>query len=140
MPESPINKKSTDSFCVLICAYNEARHIEEVVRLALEQNPCRVIVVDDGSTDRTPELLDSLVEDGVKVLRQSHSGIGAARNRGIKESKGDLIAFLDSDDLWEPRKLEWQIQALKENPEAGIVGGMVQEFFSPDISEDVKRR
>jgi glycosyltransferase involved in cell wall biosynthesis len=106
MPESPINKKSTDSFCVLICAYNEARHIEEVVRLALEQNPCRVIVVDDGSTDETAELAEKA---GAMVLKNPKNlGKGASIQRGfqlLRDTPCGAVIVVDGDGQHDPREI-----------------------------------
>ena len=78
-----------------------------------------LIVVDDGSTDDTGQILDSYDQDLI-VLRQSNKGVSAARNRGIAAAKGRLIAFLDSDDLWLPRKLSSQVDFLNSNPAAVI--------------------
>lgn len=68
--------------------------------------PDEVIVVDDGSTDDTAAFLRELP---VRVVRQPNGGEASARNRGVSEARGDLVAFLDHDDLWEPRKLERQV-------------------------------
>jgi glycosyltransferase involved in cell wall biosynthesis len=78
-----------------------------------------LIVVDDGSTDRTPQLLDAY-GDRLRVMRQANQGVSAARNRGIGGSSGPLIALLDSDDIWLPRKLSVQVDFFKRNPAALI--------------------
>jgi len=75
--------------------------------------------VDDGSTDDTPEILEFYGRD-ILVLHQSNCGVSAARNRGIAESRAQLVAFLDSDDLWLPRKLTRQVDFFKANPAALI--------------------
>jgi glycosyltransferase involved in cell wall biosynthesis len=81
-----------------------------------------VVVVDDGSTDGTYDHLVQhyLDHPEVRVLRQARRGVSAARNRGIRASKGDWIALLDSDDEWRPRKLECQLEALEDQPEFRI--------------------
>ena len=76
-------------------------------------------MVDDGSTDNTREVLDTYGQD-IIVLRQANNGVSAARNRGIAEAGGQLVAFLDSDDLWLPRKLSRQVDFFKLNPDAVI--------------------
>lgn len=74
-----------------------------------------IIIVDDGSTDETQELLTHYPQ--LKVIRQQNLGVSAARNRGIAEATGEWVAFLDSDDTWLPTKLQTQLTALKENPD-----------------------
>ena len=76
-----------------------------------------IIVVDDGSTDDTARFVAETYPD-VRVLRQENRGVSAARNAGIRAAEGELIAFLDSDDEWLPRKLERQIQAMETSPGA----------------------
>jgi glycosyltransferase involved in cell wall biosynthesis len=78
-----------------------------------------LIVVDDGSTDSTGQILDSCNQD-LMVIRQSNKGVSSARNRGIASAKGRLIAFLDSDDLWLPRKLSTQVDFFNAHPAAVI--------------------
>ncbi len=87
--------------------------------LAQEFADFELIVVDDGSTDHTREILDSHGQD-IIVLRQPNQGVSAARNRGIDESHAQLVAFLDSDDLWLPQKLTRQVEFFKFNPDALI--------------------
>lgn len=83
-----------------------------------------VIVINDGSPDDTAEVLRPLAESGrIRYLEQSNTGQSIARNRGIAEARGEFIALLDDDDLWPPDKLEWQVCALREAPDAGMVGG-----------------
>lgn len=95
---------------VVIPAFNAARFIAETIRSAQAQTyaPLEVIVVDDGSADDTAEVAARL---GCVVIRQPNGGVCAARNAGIVAARGDWIALLDHDDLWEPRKLERQVTA-----------------------------
>ena len=86
---------------VIIPVYNGNRHLAAAVDSVLDQtvSPLEVIVVDDGSTDGTPRVA-AAYGDAVVYLRQDNGGTGAARNRGVEHSSGQLLAFLDADDLW----------------------------------------
>jgi glycosyltransferase involved in cell wall biosynthesis len=91
-----------------------------------------VVVVDDGSIDGTAELLRPLAEQGrIRYVRQENAGQSAARNRGLHEAQGEFIAFLDDDDLWPPDKLEWQVEALRERPDAVLAYGEARHLH-PD--------
>lgn len=114
---------------VIIPNYNYGRFLGEAIQSALDQTiaPHEVIVVDDGSNDNSITVAESF-GDRIKVVRQPNAGVGAARNRGVRESKGDIVAFLDSDDRWFPEKLEKQLQIFIDNPEVGIVTCFMREF------------
>ena len=106
---------------VIIPTYNRAWVLKAALDsvLAQEFRDFELIVVDDGSTDHTPQILDAYHQD-LMVIRQPNLGVSAARNRGIAAAGGELIAFLDSDDLWLPRKLSSQVNFFNSNPEAVI--------------------
>jgi glycosyltransferase involved in cell wall biosynthesis len=110
----------------IVPLFNGSRFIREAIDsiLGQELRPREIIVVDDGSTDGGGFLLTS--HPGVRVIRQPNGGEAAARNRGIRESKEPLIAFLDQDDLWLPRKLALQVRALEADPSIDIVFGQHQ--------------
>lgn len=120
-----------DNLSVIIPTYNYGRYIAEAVRSALGQTlkPFEVIVVDDGSTDDTAEVVGEF-GDAVKYIRQENAGVSAARNRGVAESSGELIAFLDADDIWEPTKLELQAEKFAADSEIGLVHCGMREFDS----------
>lgn len=103
---------------VIIPTYNRAHVVGEAIDSVLEQSYTgfELIVVDDGSADETPSVLESF-GDRLRVIRQENRGPAAARNRGLAEASGELIAFLDSDDLWLPPKLQRQVEFLREHPE-----------------------
>lgn len=106
---------------IIIPTTNRASVLKEAIDSVLEQSyrDFELIVVDDGSTDETPQLL-SQYGDKIKVIRQENKGVSAARNSGIAASQGEWIAFLDSDDLWKPQKLEKQVEWLKAHPQVRI--------------------
>ena len=106
---------------VIIPTYNRGWIIREAIESVLAQTftDFELIVVDDGSTDDTSEILDEF-GDAIKVLRQSNRGVSAARNRGLEASTGRWIAFLDSDDLWLPQKLSRQVDFFNAHPDALI--------------------
>lgn len=109
---------------VIIPTYNRADLIQDSIDSVLWQTfeDYEIIIVDDGSTDNTREVLHPLIQEGViRYVRQDNQGESAARNHGIKLARGDLVAFLDSDDLFLPEKLAKQISLLEENPALGMV-------------------
>ncbi|RJQ31693.1 MAG: glycosyltransferase [Actinobacteria bacterium] len=100
---------------VIIPTYNRASKTKKAVESVLAQTlaPYEIIVIDDGSTDSTKQKLSKVA--GIKYVYQKHKGVSAARNKGIAESSGDYIAFLDSDDTWIADKLEKQVAYHKSN-------------------------
>jgi glycosyltransferase involved in cell wall biosynthesis/O-antigen/teichoic acid export membrane protein len=99
---------------VIVPAYNSARYIRQAIESVLAQTypALDIIVVDDGSTDATREIVSEF-EPRVRVLRQANAGAAAARNLALKCATGDYVAFLDADDFWHPRKIEWQVRHLE---------------------------
>lgn len=114
---------------VIIPTYNYGRFIARAVSSALGQTlrPAEVIVVDDGSADDTAEIIAEF-GDAVRYIRQENAGVSAARNRGVRESRGGLIAFLDADDIWEPAKLEKQAALFLRDGQIGLVHCGMREF------------
>lgn len=115
---------------VVMPARNAAETIAEAVGSVLSQTPAvlELVVVDDGSTDTTREVLQQVADPRVSVLSCPGAGCGAARNRGIDAARGELIAFMDADDVWLPGKLAAQVSALESAP-----GAMVAYSWSEDI-------
>lgn len=118
MPKNP----NTPLVSVIIPTYNRAWALKKAVDSVLEQDykEFELIVVDDGSTDDTQTLLKSYPAGTLKLISQPHAGVSAARNRGFSAASGTLIAFLDSDDYWYPKKLSAQVAFFNKNPDAMI--------------------
>ncbi|MGD0119619.1 MAG: glycosyltransferase family A protein [Candidatus Binatus sp.] len=117
------------SITTIIPAYNCERYLAEAIESALAQrhHPHEIIVVDDGSTDDTAKVARRF-EPAIRYSFQPNGGIGSARNCGIDLARGDLIAFLDADDLWLEGKLERQVQIFVDDPATDAVFGLVQQF------------
>jgi len=107
---------------VVIPTYNSAAFLRGAIQSVLSQtySDFEVVVVDDGSTDNTESVVHSF-GDQVCYVKQQNKGAGAARNQGIKRSRGEYVAFLDADDLWLPGKLGEQISLMDRDPELGLV-------------------
>lgn len=117
---------------VLIDTYNHERFIEQAIKSVLDQDMpmegVEIVVVDDGSTDRTPEIVRRF-EPRVRLLRKTNGGQASAFNAGIAACHGDIVAFLDGDDWWAPGKLRRVLEEMERNPEVGIVGNGITEVF-----------
>lgn len=124
----------------IVPAFNGERYIAETLCSILGQTYSflEVIVVDDGSTDRTREIV---AEFGtrVKYLYQTNAGTATARNSGLAAARGAFIAFLDADDLWHEAKLERQIALFEERPELDYCVAHVQNFWEPELAEEARR-
>ena len=116
----------------IVPLFNGRRFIREAIDsiLAQELKPREIIVIDDGSTDDGPDLLESYPE--LRVIRQPNGGEAVARNRGIQKSEQPLIAFLDQDDLWLPQKLSLQFRVLQADASVERVFGQHRLFVEDD--------
>ena len=108
---------NTDLISVIIPTYNRAHLIKRSAQSVLNQTykNLELIIVDDGSTDNTKEVIDSLNDERIVYVKQENHGVSSARNTGINVANGKYIAFQDSDDIWHSDKLEKQINTLKQN-------------------------
>jgi glycosyltransferase involved in cell wall biosynthesis len=140
--------QNTPQVSVIIPAYNAALYIAATLGSAINQTfrDFEIIVIDDGSTDETHAIVERYRDAGVVLISQSNAGQGAARNRGIAAARGEFIALLDSDDLWEPTYLETMVDFLLEHPTVSIAfpdalyfgkskfnGKRFQEVYPPGV-------
>ena len=109
-------------FSVIVPLYNKEREVESTLRSVLAQTyqPLEIVVVDDGSTDRSAEIVESLGSPLISLIRQSNAGECAARNRAMSEARGEWFALLDADDEWKPEFLEEVAAMIEEWPDCGI--------------------
>lgn len=114
---------------VIVPVYNGETFLEEAINSIIKQNyqPLEIIIIDDGSTDKTAQIA-SKFKNVAKYIYQQNAGPSSARNIGIKMAKGDLITFLDSDDLWLEGALKQQIFYLQNNHKIDIVQGHLQNL------------
>src|SRR6201994_3251093 len=113
---------TSERLSVVIPAFNAATTIRAAVRSTLSQTMpvLEVIVVDDGSTDATAEVVAAMEDPRVRLVSRANGGPSAARNAGIAAARGEWVAFLDSDDLWLPRYVETATAALSGAPNPGF--------------------
>jgi len=122
MPDQPL-------ISVIIPTYNCAAYVGQAIASVVAQTYDRheIIVVDDGSTDETKNVLGPYWEQ-IRYVYQDNRGLAGARNTGIREAQGDLIAFLDADDIWFSNKLALQVHAFKRHRKAGVVFADFMDF------------
>ncbi|WP_293104420.1 glycosyltransferase, partial [Moorena sp. SIO3I6] len=130
-------------------AYNSMNYLPETVDSVFRQTftDFEILIVDDGSSDGVEQWAAELVDSRVKFIAQANQGVSVARNTGIAQAQGEYIALLDSDDLWEPTKLEKQVRCLDDHPKVGLVHSWVAlvdehsqptgRFFIPTAEGDV---
>lgn len=107
---------------VIIPVYNGEKTINETIQSVLKQtlSDLEIIVIDDGSQDRTLEIVKSIQDRRIQAFSYRNAGVSSSRNRGFYHARAEFISFLDADDLWLPDKLESQFKALQENPQAAL--------------------
>lgn len=128
---------------VIVPVYNCERYLAQAINSVLQQTlpASEIIIVDDGSTDRTAEIANRFTNGSASIVRyewQPNSGAAAARNHGVGLAEGNILAFLDADDLWTANKLSLQAKALDESRDNEAVFGMLEQFVSPELDETEK--
>lgn len=115
---------------LILPVYNGSQYLATTLESVLAQTyPMHeIIVIDDGSTDSSPDILRSY-GDRLRVTRQDNQGVAAARNVGLQQVSGDIITFIDQDDLWPARRTEALIEALRASPDALVAVGQVEVLY-----------
>jgi len=132
----PDDVKAPSVSCI-IPAFNAAPFVGEAIESALEQTrpPQEILVVDDGSTDRTADVVRSF-GTSLAYLHQRHLGVAAAMNAGVRAASGTHIAFLNADDLWRPEKLARQTTRLVERAKVDLCFTQYRNFWVPELAEE----
>lgn len=107
---------------VIIPVYGVEKYIARTVRSVLEQTykNFELLIIDDGSPDRSVEICQQFTDPRIKIIRQENRGVAAARNTGIRHAQGEYLGLLDADDLWVPEKLEKHVEHLESSPAVGV--------------------
>ena len=110
---------------IITPAYNASQYIKGTIESVLNQtyDNWELIIVNDGSTDNTKEIVESFKDSRIKLINQKNMGVSVARNRGLSEAQGEFITFLDADDILPPKSLEVRVKYLKENSDVDLVDG-----------------
>ena len=124
----------------IVPVFNGERYLGEALDSILAQTyrPIEILVIDDGSTDGTVELV-ARYGDAIRYVRQNNQGAPTARNLGLSMARGGFVAFLDSDDLWHPEKLERQMARFEARPELDLCVTHLQRFWIPELETERKR-
>lgn len=130
----PADPKIQYKVSVVIPAHNAEQFLREAIDSVIAQTlpAAEIIVVDDGSSDETPQVARAY--ESVLYHSQRQSGAAVARNSGAKIASSQWIAFLDADDIWIPNKLELQVAAFRDDPSLKMTFGHIKEFVSPHLS------
>ena len=123
----------------IVPVFNGEQYLRETLDSILAQtyHPREIVVVDDGSTDRSPEVAASY-GGSVRYIRQDNSGQATARNLGVRNSAGELVAFLDADDLWHREKLTRQVACFLARPELDYCLTQVQNFWEAELEQEAE--
>lgn len=124
---------------VVVTCFNREMYISEAIDSALAQTfaDIEVLVVDDGSVDGSAQICQSY-GDRLRYIYQPNQGASAAKNTGVAAARGEYIAFLDSDDRWEPHKLQMQMRHLADHPAVDVVYAYAMQFLSPELAPEIR--
>jgi len=122
---------------VIMPVFNGERYLDKAIKSVLDQTivDLELIVIDDGSTDNTINLLSSIYDPRFKFYQQTNLGASNARNFGVEKSTGEYLAFLDADDLWVKNKLLLQLSEINKSGSPQMIFGLVQEFLDNSLTD-----
>ena len=124
---------------IIMPAYNAEKHIAQAIASVVEQSypHWELLIVNDGSTDATEEIIHSFTDERIRSFSQQNKGVSAARNKALSAMKGNYFCCLDADDAFPTQALEHQVQFMNEHPEVTILGGKVS-IQNPNLSEEIR--
>ncbi|MCK5811892.1 MAG: glycosyltransferase [Clostridiales bacterium] len=127
---------------LIIPAYNSTTHLLTCLDSVVAQTHSvfEIIIVDDGSTNNTKQLVDSYKDDRIIYCYQENKGIGGARNTGVRKARGNYLAFIDHDDVWVPYKLQIQLERLLFDVTTDVVFGHISQFYSSEVNQAYKSK
>ena len=136
-----IYRMNSNLISVIIPAFNAEKYVAEAIRSVLSQTYKNVelICVNDKSTDNSLSILESFGDKIILIDNEDNRGTAESRNKGIRLARGEFLAFIDNDDVWEGNKLEVQMNQFNNDPRLDILFSYMQCFISPDLSEEVKK-
>jgi glycosyltransferase involved in cell wall biosynthesis len=125
---------------VIMPVYNTEKYVRESIESVLSQTykNIEIICINDGSLDSSLSILESFGDKIITINCKNNCGQSEARNKGVHMAKGEYLAFIDADDIWESKKLEIQLKQFISNPNLDISFTNMKCFISPELSEDIK--
>ena len=126
---------TTTQISVIIPIHNDSLYIQAAITSVLSQGVenLEILIIDDGSTDDFEEKIKCFNDPCIRLIKQNNSGAAVARNNGVKNARGEFLAFLDADDIWAPNKLKLQLEVLINHEDVNMVFGQVKEFYDSSI-------
>ncbi len=128
---NPVSMQSQSHLVsVIIPAYNAASFIGETIRSVVQQtyHSWEIIIINDGSTDNTVEIIETFKSDRIRFITQKNAGVAVARNKGLFFANGEFVVFFDADDIMTPDFLSERVNLLNDNHNIGYVGGLIETF------------
>jgi glycosyltransferase involved in cell wall biosynthesis len=131
------------NFSCIIACFNGENYLKEAIDSVMRQLGINdeLIIVNDGSTDNTNTIISSFKDTRILPIHLiKNIGFSAARNEGLKIASKEYICFLDHDDLWPQNRQQLIINALNNNPDAGLIYGKIEQFFSPELKNELQKK